>query len=132
MNKMSNKLVVFAVIVLSLSACNLNGQKRGQWSPKDMAKRQTEMMSKSLDLTEEQKESVFAINLKYAEEMKKSMADNKGDREKMRTLRNQLNEKKNADLKETLSSEQFEKYIKLLEERAEEMRNGRKKGRGER
>lgn len=127
---MGNKLVVFAVIIMSLSACNVNGQQRRQWSPEDMAERQTEMMNENLDLSEDQLISVKTINLKYAKEFQNSRDEIRGDREKMRTLRDQLKEKKNAELKEVLNSEQFDKYVKLEEERAKEMRNGRRNGRG--
>ncbi|WP_289054622.1 hypothetical protein [Carboxylicivirga marina] len=129
---MGNKLVVIALLMMSLIACNTNGQQRKRASAEDMAKHQTEMMEKSLDLSSEQSKTVSELNLKYAEKFKKIKEEAGGDREKMRTLRGELLNKKNDELKEVLSEEQFEKYIKLEEERAKEMRNGRRGGRGER
>lgn len=129
---MSNKLVVLAVIVLSLMACQISGQKRQKLSVEEMAERQTQMMDENLNLSEDQYNTILTINLKYAKEFQNSRDNFKGDREKMRSLRGDLNEKKNAELREVLNADQFDNHIKLEEERAEEMRNGRRNGRGER
>ncbi|WP_430815620.1 hypothetical protein [Carboxylicivirga sp. RSCT41] len=129
---MSNKLVIVSLLILSLTACNLNGQQRRMPSAKEMSERQTEMMVKNLDLTDQQQKTVSEINFKYAEKFQNLREEAKGDREKMRTLRNDLVNNKDEELKDVLSSVQFEKYKKLEEERAKEMRNGRRGGRGER
>ncbi|MCG8582028.1 MAG: DUF4890 domain-containing protein [Bacteroidales bacterium] len=129
---MSNKLVIVSLLIMSLAACNLNGQQRRMPSPKEMSERQTEMMVKNLALTEQQEKAVSEINFKYAGKFQNLRKEAAGDREKMRTLRNDLVNNKNEELKNILSSEQFEKYKKLEEERAKEMRNGRRGGRGER
>jgi Skp family chaperone for outer membrane proteins len=127
---MINKIVIVSVFLMSLAACNLIGQQRKMPSAKDMAERQTEMMTKNLDLSEKQQKAISTINLKYAEEIQKIRQEAAGDREKMRKLRDDLVINKNDELKGILSSEQFEKYKKLEEERAKEMRNGRRGGRG--
>ena len=129
---MGNKLVILFVISLSFFACSLTGQKQKQWSSKDMAERQTQMMKEQLNLSEQQCSQIETINLKYAKEfeMLKQKAD--GDREKMRTLRGDLINNKNEELKTVLTSEQFIKYKMLEEERAKEMRNGHRGERRER
>lgn len=129
---MRNKLVIVTLIILSFTACNSTGQRHRIPSAKDMAKRQTEMMTKSLDLNDQQQNSVSTINLKYAEEFQNLREEAGGDREKMRTLRNDLVNKKNEELAKVLSEEQFERYKELEEERAKEMRNGPRGERGER
>ncbi len=129
---MRNKLVIISLVLLSLTASNMNGQQRQRPSAKDMAKRQTEMMVKSLNLDEEQEKTVEAINLKYADKFQKIREEAAGDREKMRTLRSNLVNNKNKELEKVLSEEQFERYKELEEERAKEMKNGPRGGRGER
>lgn len=129
---MDNKLVILLVISLSAFACNLTGQKQNKWSPKEMAEQQTKMMSDQLNLSEVQYTQVETVNLKYAEEFEKLREKAGGDREKMRILRGDLINNKNDELKEILTSEQFEKHKMLEEERAKEMRNGRRSERRER
>ncbi|MBR8535602.1 hypothetical protein KEM09_01975 [Carboxylicivirga mesophila] len=129
---MSNKLVVFTVILIVAGACNLKSSQRQNWSAEDMAKRQTIMMQEALQLTEEQRSKIERINLKFADQFKKLRDNTQGDREKMRILRDDLRDAKYKELEAVLSTEQFEKYIVLEEERAKEMRNGHRGERGDR
>ncbi len=129
---MGNKAVILLVISLSIFACNFASRQPRQWSPKDMAERQTQMMNEQLNLSEQQLKQVESINLNMAKEFENLRNESDGDREKMRILRNDLMTRKNQKLEEVLTTEQFERYLMLEEERAKEMRNGRRGERGRR
>lgn len=107
---MNNKWFLYVVIVFILSSCSYFGQKDREWSPENMAKRQTEMMTDLLELSEEQVKEVDEINLKFAKQFAEARKSAKGDREEMRKLMRELQVIKNEAFKEVLSAEQIEQY----------------------
>ncbi len=104
----------------------------------EMAKRMTDRMNEALDLTDEQYEQIYKLNLDTQEEMMKQMADRQppeggrppmppeggmppsdGGRPPM--MDNSGMEKMNKKLKEILTDEQYGKWQKIQAERG----NGR-------
>lgn len=97
----------------------------GQFSPEDMAKSQTEQMTKDLKLNEQQVEKVSALNTKYMENMQSIFQNAGGDREQMREKMEAFRTERNDELKKILTEEQFKKYQELENERMQQRRANR-------
>jgi hypothetical protein len=92
-----------------------NGQRM---SPEDMAKRNTEWMTKDLKLTPDQVVSVDSINLIFAQAQQiLFQSANEEDREKIRETMTALNREKEKALSDVLTREQLELYKKKIGER---------------
>jgi hypothetical protein len=125
------KIAFLAVILLTtFQAFAQDGQGQGQRqrrSPEEMAKSNTEWMTKELNLNAKQKVAVDSINLVYAKaQVAAFQSSQNGDREKAREAREKLNTDKEKALTKVLSKDQLAKYKK----RNEELRNRRGQGRG--
>ncbi|WP_118196687.1 hypothetical protein [Albibacterium indicum] len=122
-------LLILALTVSGFAFSQERGRKRIS-SPEDQAKRSTEIMTKQLDLTAEQKEKVYALNLDRAKETQAKMAEQRDDlkkrTEKMREARKMHNEK----VKSVLTAEQKEKWEEAQIKYSEQRRNRFKRGAG--
>ncbi len=117
---------IVALLFLSISA-QTNAQPQHQkFSAEDMSEKQTEMMKKELNLSDEQTTEVSAINLKFAKKMDEQRENSSGDRESMHEEMEKMREERNAELKEVLSEKQY----KTMLEKEEEMRKNHKGGPG--
>lgn len=123
------RTVLLVVVLIGLNVTIAEAQQRKRMSPDEMAKRQTEMMTSELDLSADESEAIEAINLKYALKLDKMRDEAAGDRDKMRSLRDEMISEKDKELQSILNEEQFKKYKQLEEERIKEMRNGQRGGR---
>ncbi len=110
-------------------------QQRGRSTPEESAKRASERLEKELKLSAAQKDSVYAYSLAQSKAMQQAFQNNRdGDRqqmgEKMRELRTQTDTK----ILSILDNNQKKAYTKLIEERANRMRQGggRRSGGGNR
>jgi hypothetical protein len=88
-------------------------------TPEERAGAQTEMMKSKLALTPEQTPKIAAINQKYAKEMDPVIKGSEGPLMKVRHMK-QINTKKEAELKQVLSPDQFQKYLASKEEMREQ------------
>lgn len=88
--------------------------------PKERAKQMTEQMAKDYSLTAEQKEKVSALNTEMTEKMSKITTE---DREARRTEMQKIREDYDVKVKNILTTEQHEKYVKAEKERRERPRN---------
>jgi len=95
--------------------------KKERKSPESRAEKQTNKMVKHLDLTEEQAEKIYQINLEYASLAKQKKAERKA------TLK-----EKNLKIKEILSEEQAKIFDKKKVKAKKRLKKKRKKRRGER
>ncbi len=116
----------FLFLLIILVSTNMSAQKGN--NGQDRVKQQTEQMIKNLELNEEQAKKVTEINERYAEEGKKIRNESSGDRESMRSSMKELNELRNAELKEILTKEQFDKHIEQQKQMREQRRKNRGKG----
>lgn len=107
-------------IALSLMASAALAQmdKLKNTTPEERAGAQTEMMKSKLALTSEQAPTIAAINQKYAKEMDPVIKGSEGPLMKMRHMK-QIDAKKEAELKQVLSADQFQKYLASKEEMRE-------------
>jgi hypothetical protein len=97
--------------------------------PAERAKVQTELMTSTVGLRPDQTSKVAAINRKYADQMEPIIKGSEGPLRKMRAARD-VETAKEAELKQVLSPEQFEKFLASKEEMREKfeqrMLSGRK------
>lgn len=130
---MNNNWVLIVVIVLSLSSCNFFGGKKGAMVPEQMVDRETKMMIETLDLTGQQIQEVTRINGEMAREMATFRKSAKGDREQMRAGMTELVNRKDENLKEVLTEEQFKLYKESEQDRRQKgMRDEPRRNREER
>jgi len=78
--------------------------------PGERARLQTDMMKKKLGLSPQQTTQVGAINEKYAQQMQPVLTSSEGPFMKMRQVR-QIGDAKEAELKQVLTPDQFQKYL---------------------
>ena len=120
-------LVLVAGLFFSLTACAKPQGPRGNFSPEDMAKRQTEMIQKATGIDDATAKKVQEINLKYSKIIR-DMREKSDDREAMREEMGKIREKRDAEIKALLTDEQYKKY----QAQQEEMRKNRQGGGGPR
>ncbi len=122
---------VFLVTIFTvISSVSLFSQSRQHRSPEDMAKQQTEWMTKELTLDKGQVEKISVMNLKYSKELQKTWQENQGNREAMRSAMTKLTEEKDKELKKVVTEDQFKLYKKKVAERRAQMRGQRGGGQG--
>jgi hypothetical protein len=83
--------------------------------PDERARLQTDLMKRKLDLNPAQTAQVGAINQKYAQQMQPILTGSEGPFMKMRQMR-EIGGAKEAELKQVLSPDQFQKYLAEREE----------------
>jgi len=130
--KFTNRLMLTAVLMFTISIVSFaqRGEGRGERpSPEEMAQRQTERLTKALELSEAQAQKIEAINLKYIEQAQAKRAEMRGqedvDREAVRAEREKMLEAQKAEMKTVLNETQFAEYEELL---ANRKGNGKRKG----
>jgi hypothetical protein len=89
-------------------------------TPEQRAKALTEMMKTKIGLTPEQTGKVAELNLTYAKKMDPLIKGSAGPLVRMREMK-QINEAKEAELKQILSPPQFDKYLASKEEMREKL-----------
>jgi hypothetical protein len=114
-------LIVTALLLMA-SAFTASGQldTLRDTTPEQRAGIQTELMKSRLALTADQTTKVAAINRKYADRMEPVIKSSEGPLAKIRRTR-EINEAKETELKQVLSTEQFEKYVASKEEMREKL-----------
>lgn len=110
------KTGIFFVLV-SLFTLNISAQKPGrgkQMNPEEKATKQTEWMTKELNLNSDQQAKIKQIHLKHAEQMKKQrdavQESAKKDKEQMREQMKAQREAHNAEIKSVLTTEQYQTW----------------------
>lgn len=122
-------VLLFAFVLTAVSMAQ--GREQRNFDPKEMAKRQTEELTKTLDLNKDQQKKVLALNNEMGEKMsamREDMRDGGGDREAMREKMNKLRDEQNKEMKKILTEDQYKKYEKYLEERRARRGQGRPGG----
>ena len=118
--------------------------QRREFNPEEMAQRQTMRLHESLQLDSIQLQAVFLINYADALTMQDSMNVRRERMEKMRAegkkpermqpseeqmkammeMQKQREQVRNEQMKQILTPEQYEKYLKMQEQQREKMRKG--------
>jgi hypothetical protein len=89
-------------------------------TPEQRAKALTEMMTTKLGLTPEQAGKVAELNLTYANKMDPLIKGSEGPFVRMREMK-QINEAKEAQLKQILTPQQFERYLASKKQMREQL-----------
>lgn len=107
---MKRKKIIIVVLVVFATVFGSKSLLWAQKSHEDKVQYMTERMAKKLDLSEEQKEKVYAINLKKVEVRKnlKNAKDNTSRKERKEQFKLKIAEWKN-ELKTVLYEEQLKK-----------------------
>lgn len=114
-------LVLVSLFTLTVSA--QRPDKKSRMTAEERASKRTEMMTKQLELTTEQQAKIGEINLKYSQQAVDHQKQAKGQMRQNRENRKVQMEARNAELKEVLTPEQFEKW----QAQKSEMRKSRRK-----
>ena len=126
MKNLKKFLLVIVLCMIGGYAFSQQGGQRQRMSPEDRAKQTTEWMTKELKLDDKTAKKVEAINLKYAKHKQEKMQDlmQSGNRDQMREVMREINDARNKELKPVLGEKKYEQYLKLLEERRQNMQRG--------
>lgn len=116
---MKSKIKIFLTVLLAASTTLALQAQRGktQVTPEQRAEKQTEMMTKQLELSEKQAAEIKEINLKYAEKQQAMREESAKGREKNRTAMQQLQDERKAEINTVLNKDQQQKLEKLQAER---------------
>jgi hypothetical protein len=126
---MKKHLYVLLAVLLSCTLVQAQAPEEFKnTTPEQRAKLQTDLMKTKLQLNEEQTTKVGAINLKYAKQMEPVIKGSGGKLAKFREAK-KVNEQKEAELKQVLTTEQFNTYEKAKEDMKEEMKKKAKEKR---
>ena len=111
---------VFSILALMITISFANAQQGGprqQRSPEEMAKMQIERLTKELNLSQTQQDSIHKYVLATSKEQQ-NLFKNAGDNreEAMKSLQ-ALREKQNTKIKSFLNEEQIKKYDELAKQR---------------
>ena len=139
---------IVATMLVSMTFAQYPGgpqQQRREFSPEEIAQRQTMVLHEALQLDSIQLQAVFLISYADALTMQDSMNVRRERMEKMRAegkkpermqpseeqmkammeMQKQREQVRNEQMKTILTPEQYEKYLKMQEEQRERMRQGR-------
>jgi len=118
-------LITILTLVLSLGLASAQqGGTRQQRSPEEMAKAQTERLTKELNLSQSQQDSIHKHILASSKEQQKIFKDAGDDRETAMKGMQALRQKQAQKIKTFLNEEQIKKYDELAKQR------GRRSGSG--
>lgn len=124
--------LAFAVL-FSTQAQERNQRMRGHqnYSVEEIAKMRVDRLDKAVELSDAQKEKVYALELEKAERMKKNRAENKSAQQQNREQWQKQAEKDRQALGEILNDEQKEKLknTRMSERRERGNRDGKNRQR---
>jgi hypothetical protein len=116
------KKLWIAIVFMGMTAISYNGlaqQSMSDKTPEQRAQMQTQMVTKALNLNEDQQKAVYAANLKATQDM--MAARSSGDRSKMQTI----DQEKDAAYKATLTDDQYKQYQQYKAEMKAKMQQRR-------
>lgn len=130
----TTKAIFFSLCVLFAAAATAQDTahtRPERPDPTERAARQTERLTKALDLTPEQAERVKAVNLAFAEQMESARADRDAERNAHREEMRAANAQRQEAMEAILNPEQRAKLEALHAERKDRRKGGhRRRDRG--
>ncbi|POY37522.1 hypothetical protein C3K47_07090 [Solitalea longa] len=124
---MKKLIMAVAALLITVAAYSQERTPRGA---EERASMQTQKMTKSLSLTDDQQKKVQDINLMYAKKVDELREANAGDREAMFNGLKKIDGEKDAALKVVLSEKQMADYETLKKERMDKMKDQMKERKG--
>lgn len=119
------KILIAGFMFMFAFVISAQNRERGNGPGGDMTKRYEEM-KKELDLTEQQVDSIKAIDQELFTKMREQRDKNGDDREKGREEMKKMSEQKDERVKAILTEEQFTKYQKMESERRQRGPGGKR------
>lgn len=125
--------LLIALFAVNLSAQGPGGPGRGFQMSEEDIKERAETTATTLGLNEDQHKKILAIDMDFYNKMQiqrqKMMSaggsPSEADRTAMRENMMKMRDDRNAQYKEVLTSEQYEKFLEIQEQRRNEMRQQR-------
>lgn len=114
-------------LLLILGSNSLFAQPGRNWNaqpPDSVAAKTTKIMADSLNLSSAQVSRIESVNLLFANKMAETRKGNVGDREGMRSAMQQLRIEQNEQLEKYLTTDQFNKWLRIQEYRRQNRRSG--------
>ncbi|MDR1865161.1 MAG: hypothetical protein LBR08_06270 [Bacteroidales bacterium] len=126
------KFFVIITLMVATLAIGTAQERRNFGTPEERAKNQTERLHQLLQLTDEQKTKINAVNLELAKKLEADLQNNREDREAMRTKMQEAETAREKKYKEILTDEQLKKYLEDRAAREKQMQERRgQRGNGE-
>jgi protein CpxP len=124
----------FIFVVFTVQAQPGPGREGRNMDPAQMATRQTDRMTEELELNDEQKEAIYDINLKYAEQIKAMREEMRSggeevDRYEIMGRMTDMRVEKAKEFKGVLTKQQYKTWKKAEIRRREEFQNRQGQGR---
>lgn len=116
------KQISILFVALCIAMCTVNAQEKGKATPEERAAMQTEWLKTKLSLNSDQEAKISTINLKYAREMDPVLKGSDGKFAKLKKAK-AVNEKKEAEYKAVLTSDQYATYQQMKSELKDEMKS---------
>ncbi|MDB5274625.1 MAG: hypothetical protein JWO58_2992 [Chitinophagaceae bacterium] len=113
-------LGVGMVFMFTGSFAQEQSQEKQQMTPEDRATKELGRLKTDLSLTTDQEAKLKPILTSYAQQEQTQRQANKEDKEAAKTKHQELQQKKDADLKAVLTPEQYQK----LQDKKKENKNG--------
>ncbi|WP_353129573.1 hypothetical protein [Parapedobacter pyrenivorans] len=122
---MKKGFLMMAALLLTVGLSFAQQRGGGFSNPEENAKRTSERLEKELGLSTAQKDSVYAYSLEQSKAMRQVFQDNEhGDRQQVMGEMRKLREQTDQKIRSVLDDGQKKAYEKLVEERANRMRQG--------
>ena len=129
--KIAGFVILSILFSMNISAQGPGGPGRGQQMTEDDIKENVENTAKTLGLNEEQHKKILAIDMDFYNKMQierqkmRNMERSEENRDAMRTKMMKIRDDRNKQYKEVLTPEQYEEFIKIQDQRMNEMRQQR-------
>ena len=125
--KRISSLILVAVLAL-FTANSAIAQQRGNRTvnPEERAKKMTEKMKADIQLDEAQYAKIYALNLKYIQQMQEARKTSNTQQSDRREMFSAMQKSREEELSKVLSAGQMKKFGEQQKANAEKMREGRK------
>lgn len=107
---MKKILLMTALFSLSFGVFAQRGESRDFPSPEERAERMTNRMAERLELSDDQKEKIYALNLENAQIRNSEMEARRAEMEKLREARTESRKQQQEQIEAILTPEQKEKW----------------------
>jgi hypothetical protein len=112
---MKKQMFMF-ITCIALAFAGLQLHAQGRMSPEDRAKMFSQRMEQQISgLTDQQKDSIEAINLDISRAMQAAFEQNQGDRDAMRSAMQSLQQQRDERLKAVLNDDQYKQYQDMMQ-----------------
>lgn len=120
-------IMAFVLLAQTAPAQSKLDKLMTETTPEERAEMQTKNLQEKLSLSEDQYQQVHEINLKYANKMQNIYSADQGKLQRLKSMK-AISEDKDREMKQVLSSQQYEAYREEKEKMKEGAKERRKSG----